>query len=936
MNIRMRKFTAVLSLVATGSLLSIAQAQTAPAVSATTAASTTPQVMEKFEVTGSYLSPAANAIAIPVITVDADMIENSGDTTNVLEILRKTVPQFSGNGNLGVTNANVGSGSTQGGSQLLLRNTSTLVLINGRRSAYSPASATGGFQFVDVNMIPVSAIERIEVLADGASAIYGSDAVGGVVNVILKTNFEGFEMGGRYGWSTNKGKNAERSAYVVGGVSNGKTSFTLSAEWLKQDPIFAYERPYSDPTFGTPTFAGSVNIPSITGANFFFLDPDLNAPTVTGGGQSPAALVAAGVYEGPLAQGAMFEKFNLSQYVTQSIQNTRESVTAAFSHQISDNLTGFGDILFVHTDTYSQINGQPINSSALAALPVGSFEGAGGTTIPAGLYGNPFNVPVTARNRLVTAPRGYVYDTTGIRGVGGFTGKLSDTWSWEAAATWNRISQNYQNPGVINNAALANAIVTNQFNFFARQQAPGVLDTLGIVGTATGGFISEMVNFDLKVRGTLFELPAGPVDIAVGGEQRREELSATADPNSQLDPVTGELGWNGATTLYPFNTNRQVGSLFAEARIPLAKDAPGFHLLELTGAVRHEFISDTENPTVPKVTLRYLPVNDEFALRGTYSKSFSAPTLYGLFGPISIGFTDPFTLDPAGGGDPIDNMQTNAQSGSNPNLRPSESENYTVGFVYSPKSVRGLSISVDYWNIDQTDLISSIPDATVLQDVETKGTASAYANAVRFFSFSGPGVTAPGQISNIAPDDIYLVNNNVNIASQKLDGWDIKARYTYSAGDNGRFDFGTAIGIYNSYTHVDVPGEPELETAGRATIFNGTIPRWQAYTTLDYTRGDYGAFIGWRSMPSVLDDEDGERLGKYNTFDARLSYVFGNQSTGWRRYFNGMKVSLGANNVFNKFGPVDTGPTVFTDANMDITTYGAMGRFLYVDLKFKF
>ncbi len=929
MNIRMRKFTAALSLMAIGSLLTTtgqAQAQR-PASASGTTTTATPQVMEKFEVTGSYLTPAANAVAIPVITVDSDMIENSGTNSNILEILRKTVPQFSGNGNLGVTNANVGSGTTQGGSQLSLRNTSTLVLINGRRSAYSPASATGGFQFVDVNMIPVSAIERIEVLADGASAIYGTDAVAGVVNIILKTNFEGFEMGGRYGWSTNNGHQAERSAYVVGGVSNGKTSFTLSAEWLKQDPIFAYERPYSAETFGTPTFAGSVNI----GASFYYLDPSRNAPTVTAGGQAPAALVAAGVYSGPRAQGAQFGFFNLSQYVTQSLQNTRESVTAAFSHKISDTLTGFGDILFVHTDTYSQINGQPINSSALRALPAGSFPGAGGGTIPAGLYGNPFNTAVTARNRLVANPRGYVYDTTGVRGVGGFTGKISEFWSWEAAATWNRITQNYQNPGVINNTALANAIVTNQFNFFARNQTPGVIQSTGIVGTATGGFISKLVNVDLKVRGRLFELPAGPVDIALGGEQRVEELSATADPFSQLNPVTGLLGWNGATTLYPFDTNRKVGALFTEVRVPVAKDAPGLHLLEVSAAVRHEFISDTENPTVPKVTVRYLPFNDEFALRGTYSKSFSAPSLYSLFGPVSIGFTSPFTLNRVGGGT-VDNLQTNSQSGSNRNLKPSESKNYTVGFVYSPKGVRGLSFSADYWNIDQTDLISSIPSSTLLQDVETRGAASIYANAIRFGSFTGPTATRTGMISSGVPDDIYVLNNNVNIASQKLDGWDVKAKYSFTASDAGRFDFGTNIGIYNSYTHIDVPGEAEQETVAKATIFNGTIPRWSAYTTIDYSRGNYGAFLGWRAIPAVTDEVDNEKLGRFNTIDASISYAFPSRM----RYLAGAKLTIGANNVFNKFGPIDTGPTIFTDANTDIATYGAMGRFLYVDVKFKF
>lgn len=881
--------------------------------------------LEKYVVTGSYLTQAANVVAVPVITVDAKSIENSGSATNVLEILRKTVPQFSGNGNIGSSNANVGSGSTNGGSQILLRNASTLVLVNGRRSAYNPVSATGGYSFVDVNMIPVSAIERIEVLADGASAIYGTDAVSGVVNIILKTNYEGFEAGARYGWSTNQGHTAERSGYIVGGLSNGRTSMTISAEFVKQDPIFNYERPYSDPTYGTPTFAGSVNI----GSAYYYLDPAKNAPAVTTGGLPAATLVSNGTYAGPKAQGDMFQYFNLARYVTQSVQNERKSFTLAFDHKWTDALKVFGDALVVQTNTYSQINGQPINSSALAVLPAGSYPGAGTTTIPAGLYGNPFNVAVTARNRLVDSPRQYLNDTTGVRGIIGLSGKLDANWSWEAAATYNRITQDYQNPGVINNKALANAIVTNQFNFFARQQAAGVAQSAGIVGVATGGFVSTLRNLDIKLRGKAFDLPAGPLDLAVGAEQRREGLSAVADPNSQLDPVTGQLGWNGATTLYPFDSNRSVGAIFGEVRVPVAKNTPGAHILELTGAVRHEYYSDTSNPTVPKVSLRYLPFNDEFALRGTYSKSFSAPSLFSLFGPVSIGFTTPFTLKRVNG-TTVANLQTNSQSGANVDLRPSNAKNKTVGFVYSPKALKGFSVSVDYWNIKQTELISSIPTNVLLQDVETKGPASQYVDAVRFKSFTGPRVTAPGQIGTAVPDDVYVTAKNINIADQALDGYDISLKYTHKAQGVGTFNFASNIGVYNHYTHVDVPGDARQETVGKSTVFNGTIPRWQSYSSIDFTQDAYSAFIGWRSLPSVTDDEDGEKVGKFNTIDLSASYTF----RGRNKWMSGAKVSVGVNNVFNKFGPQD--PTIFSDSNVDTATYGAMGRFLYIDVKYKF
>lgn len=869
-----------------------------------------PQVLEKFEVTGSYLPPAANSVAVPVISVSTKAIENSGNTTNVLEILRKTVPQFSGNANLGSTNANVGSGSTNGGSQLALRNTSTLVLINGRRVAYAPVSASGGYQFVDVNMIPVAAIEKIEVLADGASAIYGTDAVAGVVNIILKTDFEGFEVGGHYGWSTNTGNYAERKGYVVGGAGNGKTSITVSAEWVKEDPIYAYERPYSAVTYGTPTFAGSVNI----GSDYYYLDPSLNAPTVAPGGQSASDLVAAGVYSGPRSAGDQFELFNLSQYVTQKIQNERQAAMFAFEHKISDNLRAFGDFMYVNTQTFSQINGQPI--------------GYGG--IPAGEYGNPFNVTVTARNRLVDHPRQYLSDTTGIRGVAGLHGKINDKWWWEIAADYNRVTQNYANPGVINNAHLDAALDAGQFNLFARQQDPQALADAAVVGTATGGFVSELMNYDAKIGGTLVDLPAGSLDIAVGGEIRKEFLSAVADPLSQIDPVTGDLGWNGATTLYPFDASRTVKSVFAEVRLPLLANVPGAHLLELKGAIRHESYSDTTNPTVPKIELRYFPLNDEFAIRGTYSKSFSAPQLYSLFGPVSVGFTSPFSLTSADGNTVIDNFQTNYQSGANPDLIPSKSKNYTVGVVYSPKAIKGLSVSIDYWNIKQRDLVSSIGGSTLLQDVEDLGPASQYSQYVRIGGFNGAQVTAPGQISTGVPDDIYVTDTLVNLASVELDGFDISGKYTYNVDTVGRFDFATNIGIYNHYKVVFLPGDPAFETVGLSTDTNGTLPRVQAYTSIDYTRGPYSAFAGWRYVGAVTDYYDDAHIGSWSSFDLAASYTFGSSV----RYLSGARVRVGVNNVFNRFGPLD--PTVNTDANVDIATYGSIGRMFYVELAYKF
>ncbi len=904
---------AALSLFAAASLFAVTGAigQTTTTTTTTTTTEKAKEdttVMEKFSVTGSYLPTAANSVAIPVITVDAKAIANSGTSTSVLDILRRTVPQFNGNTNIGSENANVGSGSTNGGSQLALRNTATLVLINGRRAAYSPVDARGGYQFVDVNMIPVAAIERIEVLADGASAIYGTDAVAGVVNIILKSNFEGFEAGGRYGWSTNKGNTASRSAYIVGGTGNGKTSMTVSAEWVKEDPLWNFERPYSDPTYGTATFPGSVN----AGTSFYLLNPNLVAPTVAPGGTDAATLVANGTYSGPRLSGDQFQFFNLARYVTQVGGNNREAFSMVFDHKINDSLKAFGDFLYSHTDTFSQINGQPITA-----------------TIAAGVHGNPFNVTVTARNRNVAAPRQYRSDSTGVRGVFGLNGKIGEDWSWESAADYNRTVQNFTNFGVINQAHLTAAINGDRYNMFSHTHDPVEVAADGIIGTAMGTFVSKLSNYDLKVLGKVLDLPAGRLDIAVGAEVRQESLSAVADPLSQIDPVTGALGWNGATTLYPFSSGRTVNSVFGEVRVPVFKDVPGAHYLELTGAVRHEDYSDTTSPTVPKATLRWLPIDDQFALRASYSKSFSAPQLYSLYGPVSIGFTTPFTLTKAGGGT-VANYQANSESGANPNLTPSKAKNYTIGGVYSPKAIKGLEISVDYWNVKQSDLVSSIGATTILQDVETLGPASQYYSMVHLGSFTGGPVGGPGAIGTGVPDSFYVVDQQVNIAAVNLDGYDIAAKYTYNADSVGRFDFMSNIGVYHSYTVISLPGTTPFETVGYSTRTNGTMPKYQAYSSVDFTRGNYEAFLGWRYLNSYTIYADGSHAPSYSSFDLLFAYTFGAEVS----YLSGTKLTIGVNNALNKYGNLD--PNTFTDSNVDTGTFGAMGRVIYVDFKVKF
>lgn len=891
------------------------------------------QIIQEVVVTGSLIPLDLNAPGVPVTVMSSEDIQLSGAPTDVLDVLKKTQPAFFGGLNIGSENGNISSNSTNGGSMVSLRNRSTLVLINGRRAAVSPVAASGGHNFVDVSMIPTAAIDRVEILADGASATYGTDAVGGVVNLILKSHFEGVEVGGRYGFDKG-GDYTQRSYYATMGTSNDTTSITFSANYQKNDPLLQWDRSWSRGQFRTPSYAGIVNI----GSDFYYLNPDLNAPP-EGLNLTPEQLVAQGIYRGPMTQGAATQFFDLARTPTMLIGSERKSAVLSMEHDIAEHHTLFGDVLLTNSKTHSQLNAQPV-SGFVAADPTGSAPDY-----------NPFSdvyainpdtnqlelVKLTARNRFVAFPRVYDNDTTAWRGVIGVKGDIAGSWKYEVAANWNQTTSNFRNGGLIDTIAYNAAVLDGSYNPFARVQQPGVLESFQ--GKSAEDYRSALYMYDARVYGELFDLPAGPVQLAVGVSTAREKLSYDADRNTQ----TG--GWLQATPTEAFSAKQDNDAVYAEVRVPVFSDAnaiTGFQALEVSLAARkvhYERIHD--NPTVPKFTLRWQPFGDSFAIRSSYSKSFTAPTLYQLYGPTGSGFTDSqqvhrYNTDGTSQNQLTDFNQYMLRSGANADLDPSKANTFTVGVDWRPDG--GFNASLDYYKIKEKNIVDTLPSNDVLNNVEQFGPASPFAQYVRLGAAAagellfdtGAPVTTPGQITNRPSDSVWLSLLNINLASITQDGLDLKLGYTHDTDSIGTFSGQMTAAYMMSYKVDNIPGLlPVEDLSGAYNADYGLFPKWRGYLNLGWALGAFSANVNGTFIPSIDDVTFGQPYGNvksYNSWDLRLSYDFSDIGPG-------VRASLGVNNITN-----EDPPFIDSEGNQqrDINSYDPIGRFYFMELSYKF
>lgn len=467
---------------------------------------------ERVVVTGSNIPTAEEVTAAPVDTLNTQEISRSG-SQEVLTILQKRNPDFTGAGNLGTTNANIAGGATLGGSVISIRGFPTLVLYEGRRIADSAVISVGGIQFTDAGLFPAALISRIEVLKDGASALYGSEAVGGVVNIFTKDDFQGAELGFRYG-TTLEGAVAERRGYAVGGAGNETTQITVGMQYLERDPLFERQRSYSNPTInGTTNYAGSVRD---SGGRYLIIGEDplnfpgpivANSPFKVGAvpGSIPAGsggtftigtlgdLTFNGGY-GAIPQyyrPASFTEqlsFNLAQAPTSTLDTAQTNVVASISHQVfGKQLELFGNFLYSNSDFQAFLNAQPLNNATgvviLGSLRVnpnynpdqpttGLSIGANSPLIPenrgapatfnpfqqtidassaGGTFanGNPSPFRLNVSNRYTFRPRVFDNANNLYRFLGGIRSQITPDWTFETAGYYSKYDVQFVNSNLV-------------------------------------------------------------------------------------------------------------------------------------------------------------------------------------------------------------------------------------------------------------------------------------------------------------------------------------------------------------------------------------------------------------------------------------------------------------------------------------------------------
>jgi len=1033
--------------------------------------------VERVIVTGSNIPTAEETGPNPVDTYrPADLqklgIRNATDLTTFL-------PQEAG-GTVNLNIANGGDGTVQFNLRGLLAK-ETLVLVDGKRVALGSLNAVGFSGGVDINLIPFPMIDHIDILKDGASAVYGSDAITGVVNFFLVHKFRGLEIGGSYG-NTNLGASndmGEWEAWIKAGTGDDKTEIVVIADfWERTGGLFSRDRDLSANAFYIPWGGGdfrSFNLPGRVQLGrllpSMFFGPGgtpqvgVNTPlphSAPNAATSPfyvsPFVIAPNAYPGPPGiigpHAAQHHPQSLGNYgykgggdyffynfaaVTPALPTAdRQAFYGSFTRDLCDKyLQLFGDFKYVRSFFDASLAAVPLVPDPFKITGTNVGFSPNGISVPISNPFNPFTVgdttlvingtpiPMTTgvsfRGISDTGPRHEKFTywdslfDVGLRGEMGEFGDYFKTWNWELGFRYSRNEGQDLAVGEASQPGLREALLdTNPATAFdpflnfnahntkaARQRVYVTLHNSGEyelpIGYAT-------------INGDLFNLPAGPVSFALGGEYDAPRWTRDRDVLNTTFQSIGSADGGSA------RVNRDVWSIYQEVRVPFTSPTwnfPGFYSFEVDFAEREEWYSQNTsavlpsgafpfqpathsqyNAQKPKVSVRWQPLDPKYigalTLRGSYTEAFHAPALSEI-SPASTqdfsGTFDPFTKEP--------NLFEVRVIG-NPNLQPEVAYEWSYGAVYSPKWIKGLTLSADWWHIDMRSIASLLGTQFIVQ------------NDIPGLIFRGPPRIINGRQ---VPGLIFLViDPNENLTGAIFEGLDYEAVYILDSSMFGHGDFGrltaTVNGTWLSRAELQIsPDTKRFGIAGEVIPFGftltGSLPWNRANFSLFYDgpadtwmQGvDVGAVIHYTGQyeddnvgltsafgsfepPKPQTPRSGplpwraRKVREWITLDLITSYTFnlpppasaevpglakdGGKNIqvkedkeknvmpvstaeynpcGWRAWLNNTTISLGMQNVFDEDPPFVAGGV---ENGYDESLATIKGRFWYVQLKKRF
>jgi iron complex outermembrane receptor protein len=843
--------------------------------------------LEQVVVTGSHIKRAEAETAENVQVISAQDIQSSGQET-VADYLRTISSTFGNNQNEAVSNS-----FAPGAAMVGLRGLTgadTLVLINGRRITNYGLFQNLSDAFVDLNVIPLAAIERIEILKSGGSAIYGSDAVAGVINIILKQNTteKAVEVGGGL---TTEGGAAQRDANLRLGfgdfASQGYNVFATASVYKRDQLLFSQRDNTSSQDYtGLPDGVNQWHI-----SNQY---PNVPSAFPTCGTNGLPGRVQPNGY---LSYGPGCY-FNDASELSLSPGTQRANLTATGNLRLNDNWTGYSDLFYSNEETWNNFTPATLDQYSFVVNPVTGGASAVSNVLPgtnpASLNGLPTPInyafqSVGPRNQEVVSNTSRI--TVGVKGT--WAG-----WDIDGGYTHSENHVSFEEQNAINAANLVADIANGSFNFLNPALTPAANDALRIEDTFAS--VAKLDTVDLKGSGALFNLPGGPMRMALGAEARYQ--SVDDQPGSAA--AAGLIFNTGSTRVV---ASREIYSAFGEFDFPFL---PSF---DADFAVREEHYSDVGNNVRPQLTLRWQPLR-EITMRAVYADGFRAPSLAESSNSFSVAH------------ETVPNPQSPSQqesigyvTGGNPLVKPETSKNTDLGIVFSPTS--NFDLSLDYYNIWLYKVIA--PNATAQQILADP---AAY----------------PGQLVTGANGAVlYVESLYTNQFEVHTAGVDFNAALSVPLAD-GKLRFGlngTSVstfgvkdaGIWTSFLgNSGWDYESPISGGGPVTRWKGSLSAgwedhdWAGGATVRYISGyESGTTLFYAGTTTQLN------IASYNAVDLNAEY----------RGREHWKFSLAVVNLLNRQPPYDSGALLFLSSPggpFDPTTYDDLGRMVDLRVKYSF